>query len=70
MTTQIVRSASNGKYHAAHLNTSMLFCNYSGQRRIPRVYAAKRKDVEIAGEHMFCRKCFAGKPDASRFFAD
>jgi hypothetical protein len=58
----IVRNRSTGKYHFGTANS--VWCNHSGQRRIPSMANAQRGEVEKAGEHMFCKKCFNGKPTA------
>jgi hypothetical protein len=69
--TIIVRSRSTGKYHLGTAGSeATIWCNYSGQRRIPNVTAAQRGEVEKAGAQMFCAKCFNGKPDANRYFCD
>jgi hypothetical protein len=59
----IVRNRSTGKYHMGHTNTNSIWCNYSGQRRIPSMAIAQRGEVAKAGDIMFCAKCFKnGKP--------
>jgi hypothetical protein len=63
--TNIVRSRSTGKYHSGNGPYSTQ-CNHSGQRRMPSLVKAQRGEVEKAGEHMFCKKCFLGKPTADR----
>jgi hypothetical protein len=61
--TTIVRNRSTGKYHLGATNS--IWCNYSGQRRIPSMAKAQLGEVEKAGDHMFCAKCFNGKPTAA-----
>jgi hypothetical protein len=58
----IVRSRSTGKYHFG-ISTSVR-CNHSGQHT-PSMVNARRTEVEKAGDHMFCAKCFKkGRPTA------
>ena len=65
--TTIVRSRSTGKYHLGATNS--IWCNYSGQRRIPSMANAQRGEVEKAGDHMFCAKCFKGAKPTTNMIA-
>ena len=60
MSTIIVRHASTGTYHRGFANSpGITLCNHSGQRRSMWTRPAKPEEIQRAGEHTFCRKCFS-----------
>ena len=58
MTYYISRNRSTGTYHFNIGNSPR--CSKS-----VKATKAQRDEVEKAGDHMFCDKCFGGKPDAN-----
>ena len=60
----IIKRSRQGTYHAGHSMTDHVNCN----TRL-RATPAWLNEVERAGAHMFCEKCFPnGKPNVDHYF--
>jgi hypothetical protein len=58
---KIIKRSSTGTYHVGSSGCQHVYCNqWLGAK------PALRLDVEKAGNHMFCKKCFGKKPEDER----